>query len=58
MTYLLALRFKWKHRVWSWNHCLHAARHERKDVPPIDWNAVTAGLGVCFVALLVMGVWR
>jgi hypothetical protein len=58
MTYLLALYFRWKHRAWSWGLCMHHARREREDVEPINWNAVTAGLGVCFVALFVWGVWK
>ncbi len=58
MTYLIALQLRIKHRAFPWWYCMSLARQERKGIPPIDWNAVTAGLGVCFLALLVMGVWR
>ncbi len=58
MTYLIALQLRIKHRAFPWWYCMSLARQERKGIPEIDWDGITKGLVVCFLALLVMGVWR
>lgn len=50
--YIDAMILKHKHRMWTWRQCVHLARQERREAPPINWNGVIYGLCVTVGSLL------